>query len=119
MSNERDLPDGGEETVTRPVRKKIFYGWWILVFSSLITVIGLGIPYYSFTVFFLPLKRDLVLSSAAVSLIFGAGRLEDGAEGPLIGYLIALLVASGIFASLHCPVPGKKSLRDKLGLETT
>ena len=37
----------------------------------------------------LPLKRELGLSSAAVSLVYGASRLEGGVEGPLVGYLIS------------------------------
>jgi MFS family permease len=66
----------------------IFYGWWILALGSIITAVGMGILYQGFSVFFLPLKRDLALSSASVSLLYAAARLEGGAEGPLIGYLI-------------------------------
>jgi len=50
--------------------------------------IGGGIIYHSMSVFFLPLKRDLEVSSAAISLLYGAARLEGGFEGPLVGYLI-------------------------------
>jgi sugar phosphate permease len=70
------------------IGKKVFYGWWIVILGSLINGIGLGIIYHSFTVFFLPLKRDLGVSSAAISLLFGAARLEGGVEGPVVGYLI-------------------------------
>ncbi len=66
----------------------VFYGWWILLLGSLILAVGPGIFYHGFTIFFLPLKRDLAVSSAAMSLIYGAARLEGGAEGPIIGYLI-------------------------------
>jgi len=67
---------------------RIFWGWWIVVAGGLISAVAIGIFYQGFTVFFLPLKRELALSSAAVSLIFGASRLEGGVEGPLVGYLI-------------------------------
>ena len=67
---------------------RIYYGWWILVLGSIITAVGMGILYQGLTVFFLPLKRDLALSSAAVSLLYAAARLEGGFEGPLVGYLI-------------------------------
>jgi len=70
------------------LKKRIFYGWWILGLGSLINAIGIGILYHSFTVFFLPLKRDLGVSSAAVSLLYGAARLEGGLEGPIVGHLI-------------------------------
>ena len=68
--------------------KKIFYGWYIVLFGALIIAVGSGILYHGFTVFFLPLKRDLGVSSAAIALLYGAARLEGGAEGPLVGYLI-------------------------------
>jgi MFS transporter, OFA family, oxalate/formate antiporter len=54
----------------------------------MINAVGTGIIYHSFTVFFLPLKRDLGVSSAAISLLYGAARLEGGLEGPVVGYLI-------------------------------
>ena len=67
---------------------RIFYGWWVLGLCALISSVGTGILYHSFTVFFLPLKRDLGVTSAAVSLLYGAARLEGGIEGPAVGYLI-------------------------------
>jgi len=67
---------------------RVFYGWWIILLGSLIQAVGTGILYHSFTVFFLPLKRDLNVSSAAISLIYGAARLEGGLEGPIVGHLI-------------------------------
>jgi MFS family permease len=67
---------------------RVFYGWWVLALCALINGIGVGIIYHSFTVFFLPLKRDLGVSSAAISLLYGAARLEGGLEGPAVGYLI-------------------------------
>jgi len=60
----------------------------IVVLGSLINGIGMGIIYHSFTVFFLPLKRDLGMSSAAISLLYGAARLEGGIDGPIVGHLI-------------------------------
>ena len=75
------------------VSGRVFYGWWIVVLGSLIQVVGGGILYQSFTVFFLPLKRDLGVSSAAISLLYGAARLEGGFEGPVVGYLIDRLGA--------------------------
>jgi MFS family permease len=67
---------------------RVFYGWWVLAMCALINGVGTGIIYHSFTVFFLPLKRDLGVSSAAISLLYGSARLEGGFEGPLVGYLI-------------------------------
>jgi len=74
--------------IFRSIAGRVFYGWWIVVLGSLINGIGMGIIYHSFTVFFLPLKRDLGVSSAAISLLYGAARLEGGIEGPIVGHLI-------------------------------
>jgi sugar phosphate permease len=73
---------------SRAAGNPIFYGWWILLLGAVINGIGSGIVYHGFTVFFLPLKRDLGVSSAAISLLYGAARLEGGFEGPVVGYLI-------------------------------
>ena len=73
---------------SRRISQQVFYGWWIVLLGSLILAVGAGILSQAFTVFFLPLKRDLAVSSAAISLLYGAARLEGGAEGPLVGYLI-------------------------------
>lgn len=70
------------------MKGRIFYGWWVIILGSLINAVGMGILYQSFTVFFLPLKRDLAVSSAAISLLYGAARLEGGIEGPIVGHLI-------------------------------
>lgn len=71
-----------------PARDPVFFGWWILLLGALINGVGTGIIYHSMSVFFLPLKRDLGVSSTAISLLYGAARLEGGFEGPLVGYLI-------------------------------
>ena len=76
------------ENSLRLFLNRVFYGWWIVLLGSLMIVVGGGILIHGFTVFFLPLKRDLAVSSAAISLLYGAARLEGGAEGPLVGYLV-------------------------------
>lgn len=68
--------------------RKIWYGWWIVLAGSIINGIGGGINWYGFTVFFLPLRRDLSISYAQTSLIFSASRLEAGFLGPITGWLI-------------------------------
>ena len=70
-------------------RGPIFPGWWIIVLGSIVYGVGGGIFFQSLPVFFLPLKNDFGVSSAAVSLLYAAARLEGGLEGPLVGYLIS------------------------------
>lgn len=87
----------------RSLGNRVFYGWWIVSLGCLINSVGTGIIYHSFSVFFLPLKRDLGLSSAEISLLYGAARLEGGIEGPIVGHVIdrfgprfAILVGVGL-----------------------
>ena len=86
--SEKPLSASATPGQNHPGGSRIFYGWWILLLGALINGIGSGITNLGFTVFFLPLKRDLAVSSAAISLLYGAARLEGGFEGPFIGYLI-------------------------------
>ena len=77
---------------TRPVSAlagRIFYGWWIVILGSLINAVGGGIFFHGFTVLFLPLKNDFHVSSAAISLLYAAGRLEGGFDSPIVGHLIS------------------------------
>ncbi len=72
----------------RSILNRVFFGWWVVLLGSMVLVVGAGILIHGLTVFFLPLKREFAVSSAAISLLYGASRLEGGADGPLIGYLI-------------------------------
>ena len=67
---------------------QVFYGWWIVAAGSVINAVGGGVYWYGFTLFFLPVSRDLGLSRAATSLAFSFSRLEGGVEGPVAGWLI-------------------------------
>ncbi len=85
---EKPLPRSKISNWGRSQGGRVFYGWWILLIGALINAVGTGITYHSISVFFLPLKRDLGVSSATISILYGAARLEGGLEGPLVGYLI-------------------------------
>ena len=67
----------------------VFFGWRMVFLCCIVNAVGGGVFYQAFTVFFLPLKNDLAVSSIAVSMIYGAARLEGGFEGALVGYLIS------------------------------
>ncbi|MFQ5916887.1 MAG: MFS transporter [Candidatus Binatia bacterium] len=66
----------------------LFYGWRMVAVGSMMRILGGGLHFYGFTVFFLPLSHDLGLSRAATSLAFSLARAEGAIEGPLAGYLI-------------------------------
>lgn len=56
--------------------------------TALIRTVGGGVHGFGFTIFFLPIRAELGISSAATSLAFSLARAEGAIEGPLSGYLI-------------------------------
>ena len=65
----------------------LFYGWWIVLATSLIHFWGSGIFFYSFTAFFNPLVQEFKLSYAATSLASSFRSLESGIAAPIVGFL--------------------------------
>ena len=68
--------------------RKLFYGWRVLAAAAIMRVLGGGFHVFGFSIFFLPLLRDLGLSRAAGSLVFSLARAEGAVEGPVVGYLL-------------------------------
>ena len=60
----------------------------MVAIGSALRVLGGGLYYYGFSVFFLPLSQDLGLSRAATSLVFSLARAQGAFEGPAAGYII-------------------------------
>jgi len=70
-------------------RLPAFPGWRFVLLGCVIYTVGGGVFYQALPIFFLPLKHDFGVSSATISLLYAAARLEGGFEGPLVGYLIS------------------------------
>ena len=66
--------------------RNIFYGWWIVGISAAIDALKHGSFNRGFTLYVLPLKNELGIGLAAVSLAEMLGRMEGGLHGPLIGW---------------------------------
>ena len=66
----------------------LFYGWRMIAVGSSLRILGGGLYFYGFSVFFLPLSQDLGLSRAATSLVFSLARAQGAFEGPIAGYFI-------------------------------
>jgi MFS family permease len=75
------------QTGAKP-RRRIFYGWWIVVAGAVLNALAGGTYWNGFSVYFLPVTRDLGLSRTATSFAYGMARLEGGFEGPAAGYLV-------------------------------
>lgn len=69
-------------------RRKIFYGWWIVLASAVLNFLAGGAFVYGFTVFFNPIRDTFGWSAAVTSVAFVFQRLEQGVLGPLAGFLV-------------------------------
>ncbi len=66
--------------------KKIFYGWWIVLATSLIHFWGAGTFFYSFTAFFNPIVGEFGWSYAATSFAASLRSIEGGLASPAVGF---------------------------------
>ena len=69
-------------------KRKIFYGWWIVLASAVLNFLAGGTFLYGFTVFFNPVKDTFRWSAAVTSIVFLFQRLEQGMLSPLAGFLV-------------------------------
>ena len=66
----------------------VYYGWRMIAVGSVLRILGGGLYFYGFSVFFLPLSQDLGLNRAATSLVFSLARAQGAFEGPIAGYFM-------------------------------
>src|SRR6185437_3792882 len=85
----------------------LFYGWRMVAAASAVRVLGAGLHSYGFTVFFLPLSRELNLSRTATSFAFSLSRAEGAIEGPIVGHLLDRYGPRPGDAR-RCPVDGRR-----------
>ncbi|MBC8279600.1 MAG: MFS transporter, partial [Chloroflexi bacterium] len=64
-----------------------FYGWRVLLASSIMGSVGIGITISGFPVFFLRIREELNLSSTEVSFLIGFAWAQSGVVAPLMGWL--------------------------------
>ena len=67
--------------------KGMYFGWWIVVISSIFHGLAGGLYHTGLSVYFLQLTRDFGISHTKLSVVFALRTLEGGVEGPVIGYL--------------------------------
>ncbi|WP_089945471.1 MFS transporter [Candidatus Entotheonella palauensis] len=84
----------------------IFYGWWIVAVSLLADALKHGTFNRGFTLYILPIRSELGLGVATISLAEMLGRMEGGVLGPVMGYLTdrygprVMLAFGGIMSGL-------------------
>ncbi len=74
-------------TGARP-KKKIFYGWWIVLAATVSGFYSVGVFSHGFSAFFNPIVKEFGWSRALTSVAFSIQRTETGAAAPLVGLLI-------------------------------
>jgi MFS family permease len=85
---------------------RVFYGWWIVVISLLADACKHGTFNRGFTFYILPIRNELGLGVATISLAEMLGRMEGGILGPVMGYLTdrfgpgAMLAFGGVMSGL-------------------
>lgn len=78
---------------------RIFYGWWIVLASSIVIFFGTGIGFYSFGVFVKPLEAAFGWNRATISLTIAVWALVFGFAGPVIGVLLHKYGARAVIAT--------------------
>jgi MFS family permease len=66
----------------------LYYGWRMVAVGSVLRILGGGLYFYGFSIYFLPLSQDLNLSRASTSLVFSLARAQGAFEGPIAGYIM-------------------------------
>ena len=70
------------------VRRKIFYGWWLVLASFIMFAVGGGLCSYGFSTFFNPIIDEFGWTRTQTSLAFSLRSLEWGLMAPVVGFFI-------------------------------
>ncbi len=69
-------------------KAKIFYGWWIVLATNIICMLGFGTWLYAFGTFFEPMTVEFGWSRAQTSGAASFRSVEGGIAGPIVGWLV-------------------------------
>ncbi len=69
-------------------RSKVFYGWYIVGASLLITLYTGGVVHFGFTAVFEPIAEEFGWSYATISLASSLRGFEMGLLAPVAGFLV-------------------------------
>ncbi len=88
------------------MKKKIFYGWWIVAATNLICMIGYGTWLYCFGVFFKPMTHEFGWTRAMTSGAYSFRGIQGGFAGPVVGWAVdkygprVVVFSGGVVAGL-------------------
>ena len=69
-------------------RPRLYYGWWMVIITSVMSFFASGIFFRGFGVLVLPIRDRLDITQTQTNLVFAIARAEGGLEGPAAGWLI-------------------------------
>ena len=67
---------------------RLFWGWWIVLVTGIVSGLGVGFNNYGFSALFKPIAAELGFTRAATSVAAGIGRLEGGFDAPITGWFV-------------------------------
>jgi MFS family permease len=70
------------------MRRKIFYGWWIVLATNIICMLGYGTWLYSFGVFFKPMSAEFGWTRAMTAGAYSLRSIEGGIASPIVGWAV-------------------------------
>ena len=68
--------------------RKIYYGWWIVLASSLVGFYAGGIVFFGFTALFEPIREEFGWTYTQISFAASLRGLETGIFAPFVGFLV-------------------------------
>jgi MFS family permease len=67
---------------------RIFYGWWIVLSTSIICLLGFGTWLYSFGVFLKPMCSEFGWTRAMTAGAYSLRSIEGGIASPIVGWAV-------------------------------
>lgn len=99
------------------MKKKLFYGWWIVLATNIICMFGYGTWLYSFGVFFKPMAEEFGWTRAMTSGAYALRSIEGGIASPIVGWAvdkygsrIMILIGAVIAGAAFVMMPAVNSL---------
>src|SRR3990172_173083 len=69
-------------------RRRIFYGWWMVVAGLAMSLVNGALFAYGFSAYIRPLTQEFGWTRTAISGVISLSRLEGGILSPVAGFLI-------------------------------
>jgi len=70
------------------MKKKVFYGWWVVGATNIICLLGYGTWLYSFGVFFKPMMNEFGWTRAMTAGAYSLRGIEGSFVAPIVGWAV-------------------------------